>query len=89
MKRNEPNGGRGKDWVKVRKAIIERDEGTCQECGNPTRWLRRNTQVHHVDGDHSNNDPANLETVCKWCHEEVHKENLPLIVRILRLWDNE
>ena len=89
MKPKNDNGGRGKDWAKQRKEIVQRDEWTCQECGRPTGWLRRNTQVHHADGDVTNRDPANLETVCGDCHQEVHNEGLPLLVRILRLWDNE
>jgi len=24
--------------------------------------------VDHIDGDHRNNDPANLQTLCKNCH---------------------
>jgi 5-methylcytosine-specific restriction endonuclease McrA len=24
--------------------------------------------VDHIDGNHSNNDPANLQTLCKNCH---------------------
>lgn len=27
--------------------------------------------VHHVDGDHNNNDPANLATLCSNCHRLV------------------
>lgn len=29
-------------------------------------------QVHHVDGDHSNNSPDNLATLCQRCHSAVH-----------------
>lgn len=31
--------------------------------------------VHHLDGDHSNNDPANLETLCANCHRLEHVPN--------------
>lgn len=28
--------------------------------------------VHHKDGNHSNNDPSNLETLCANCHRLEH-----------------
>lgn len=28
--------------------------------------------VHHIDRDHSNNQPENLEILCPTCHEEEH-----------------
>jgi len=30
------------------------------------------TDVHHLDGEHSNGDPRNLAPACKLCHNEVH-----------------
>ena len=27
--------------------------------------------VHHVDGDRSNNDVSNLVVLCVWCHAKV------------------
>ena len=29
-------------------------------------------EVHHVDGDPSNNDPDNLRPLCKGCHLSLH-----------------
>lgn len=45
------------------------------------------TDVHHRDGDHSNNDPSNLAPACKLCHNEVHgisadMSDLKLLVRL-------
>jgi 5-methylcytosine-specific restriction endonuclease McrA len=43
----------------------------CERCGFvPT--VPAQMDVHHRDGDHSNNDPANLETVCANCHRLEH-----------------
>ncbi len=39
----------------------------CERCGE-TEGLH----VHHIDGDYSNNDPANLETLCGPCHLRHH-----------------
>lgn len=43
---------------------------TCEKCGYRTKdpTLKRDLDVHHRDGDHSNNDPSNLETLCPSCH---------------------
>jgi len=30
------------------------------------------TDIHHLDGNHSNNEPENLVLVCKIHHNEVH-----------------
>lgn len=45
------------------------------------------TDVHHLDGDHSNNAPENLVPACKLCHNEVHgisadMSDLKLLVRL-------
>jgi predicted HNH restriction endonuclease len=43
----------------------------CEDCGfSPTH--RRQLQIHHVDGDRGNDDPANLRTLCANCHTFTH-----------------
>lgn len=46
----------------------------CERCGSTT-----NLCVHHRDEDRYNNDPANLETFCRHCHQLHHRcvDNLP------------
>ena len=39
----------------------------CEGCGE-TRRL----QAHHVDQDITNNEPQNIQTLCKWCHDFLH-----------------
>ncbi|WP_049939586.1 HNH endonuclease signature motif containing protein [Natronomonas pharaonis] len=39
----------------------------CHSCG-----VRQNIQVHHIDGDHSNNGLDNLVPLCANCHSKVH-----------------
>lgn len=43
----------------------------CEECGFVPKHLRQ-LDVHHKDGDHSNNAPENLTTLCANCHRLVH-----------------
>jgi 5-methylcytosine-specific restriction endonuclease McrA len=39
----------------------------CERCGTTDRL-----HVHHRDGNITNNDPANLETLCVLCHNRHH-----------------
>lgn len=40
---------------------------SCEACGE-----RRQRHAHHVDQDKTNNDPVNIQTLCKWCHNFLH-----------------
>jgi len=42
----------------------------CQRCGKSGRC-----HIHHVDSNPWNNTVANLQVLCKPCHEEVHGIN--------------
>ncbi len=39
----------------------------CEKCGSIT-----GLGIHHKDGDHKNNNPRNLETLCGHCHMKHH-----------------
>ena len=39
----------------------------CERCGSADRL-----HVHHKDDNYKNNDPANLETLCTYCHGKEH-----------------
>ena len=43
------------------------------------RCSRKGVLVHHLDGDHANSSPDNLEVLCKRCHQVGHDcaSNLP------------
>lgn len=45
-----------------RRMIIERDDGSCQICGEP------GDQIDHIAG--SSNEPWNLQLLCDPCHRE-------------------
>lgn len=66
----------GTEWEKhkvltsvLRDRIFARDDHTCQACG----WRsERFQEIHHRDGDHSNHQEDNLETLCPLCHQTFH-----------------
>ena len=58
-------------WARVRRAVLNRDNWRCQRCGRYGRL-----EVHHVDGDPSNNTPDNLTTYCRGCHIRHHARPL-------------
>lgn len=62
-KRN-PRGTRpGGDGWKYRSHVKD----TCENCGFVAKDLCQ-MDVDHIDGNHSNNDPSNLQTLCANCH---------------------
>ena len=58
-------------WARLRRAILDRDGWQCQRCGMYGRL-----EVHHRDGDPSNNTPDNLTTYCRRCHLQHHARPL-------------
>lgn len=56
-------------WKAVRSAILDRDGQRCTICGG-----ERDLHIHHLDCDPTNDDPANLTTLCGICHARVHTE---------------
>lgn len=53
-----PSGGR-------QRARRRYPLGPCARCGAP------GVDRHHVDGDTSNNEPSNVEVLCRSCHMAV------------------
>lgn len=56
-------------WKAIRNEILERDGQRCTVCGG-----ERDLHIHHIDRDPTNDDPANLLTLCDICHARVHTE---------------
>jgi hypothetical protein len=50
-------------FFRMRKAIRERDDYTCQLCGEYPAF-----DIHHIDYNKKNNEPENLITLCRKCH---------------------
>jgi 5-methylcytosine-specific restriction protein A len=61
--------GYGAAWERLRKEIIDRDEGLCQECLRNGR-VTLGTQVDHVTpkSQGGTDSPMNLELKCEPCH---------------------
>jgi len=60
---------KGKDNNNYKNGISmyqKRKKGRCRRCGGT-----KNLMVHHKDGNRSNNEPSNLETLCWSCHEKI------------------
>lgn len=55
----------------IRDYILNRDSHACVECG----WDKVNKysgnsalEIDHIDGNHKNNKPENLRSICPNCH---------------------
>lgn len=77
-KYTRPNNKYPKNWNKLRFAIFVRDRYFCQMCGIKCRigGGLRSPQCHHLTPINcgGTNHWSNLVTLCKRCHELVHKE---------------
>jgi hypothetical protein len=56
-----------KGWVPAatRRAVLK---SSCETCGSGSPAL----DLHHLDGDRTNNSPDNLRTLCDRCHTSLH-----------------
>lgn len=63
-----------RSYAILRRAVLERDGWRCQQCGS-----LRNLDVHHVRRQSALGDDAevNLITLCRNCHQILHKSDLP------------
>ena len=56
-------------WNTIRKQILARDHYTCQNCGISNVSL----EVHHITyARFENESPADLVSVCRDCHQDIH-----------------
>lgn len=71
--------GNTKDWREVSEAYMAEHDYTCEQCGvQVSDFDHEYIQVHHINGDRTNNKTANLKCLCVKCHSEVdqqHKKN--------------
>lgn len=60
-------------WKSIARKIRDRDQWTCQNCGERRKRWGHSLHVHHRDGDKLNNDPTNLISLCAGCHRQAHR----------------
>ena len=63
---------RAKTTRHLRKNIFQIREPTCEICGY--KEYQFCLDLHHKDGDCTNNIPENIMIVCAICHRILHKE---------------
>ncbi|HDS64269.1 MAG TPA: HNH endonuclease [Methanofollis liminatans] len=56
-------------WKRLRDRIVTREGGRCAVCGSG-----EHLHVHHINGDATHDDPANLVALCERCHATAHIE---------------
>ncbi len=65
-----------------KEEIFKAANYTCQKCGYNKD--KRMLDLHHHDGNHSNNNWSNLRCVCVWWHTKHHRSveqiDLPVII---------
>jgi hypothetical protein len=69
---------------KFKRLLRERDDQTCQRCGITREQHGRTLEVHHIDADKMNNDPANLAAVCASCNQWCRWHPEPLLIPLNR-----
>lgn len=77
-KESRQSRGYGAAWERVRKVVLQRDAGLCQVCLRKNAYTAGNIVDHIVSkakaaalrwGQARIDDPANLQTICKPCHD--------------------
>lgn len=55
-------------YLKYRKDYCENIDGRLGKACTADIWWEGMLDVDHIDGNPNNNDPSNLQTLCKNCH---------------------
>lgn len=55
-----------KEFIKIRKQILKRDNYICQKCS------KKGTDIHHIDYNKLNNKKDNLITLCHLCNVKAN-----------------
>jgi hypothetical protein len=72
----------------TREYVLHRDEHTCQHCKGKTGDPVLN--VHHIESRKTGGDsPDNLITLCKTCHDNLHKNEIKLNHKRKKSYKNE
>src|SRR5262245_60806519 len=65
----------------VSEQVLREYRHKCAVCG------RHEPQLHHIDEDPTNNEPANLIPLCPNCHlQDIHAPTIPFETQKMRLF---
>jgi len=56
------------EFQKIKNVILYIHSYECFMCN----FVSTKNHVHHIDRNHSNNDPFNLIPLCPDCHKKIH-----------------
>lgn len=59
--------------VRYRRLFIKWTGKRCFRCHEHKSYS--SLQIHHIDGNRSNNEPGNLSVLCEECHRSVHVDH--------------
>jgi hypothetical protein len=76
---------RNPKWQKKRLKILERDDFTCQLCGDKETELH----IHHTEykGDPWEVSDEFLKTICKDCHGAIHYSGINKNIKIIKSYN--
>jgi len=72
------------EWKGLRQKILQRDNYTCRYCGFRAEKFQI---VHHIDGNHANDNEENLETICPMCNLIHHAGQGCVVQGIVDLYE--
>lgn len=58
------------EWRRLRLEVLTRDLWVCQHCMKRISFAKGEAHVDHKDGDDSNNDMDNLQSLHMHCHSK-------------------
>lgn len=82
INKNNPNykDGHVKAIFELKEKIRRRDNYTCQNCDitqeEHKKKYNRILDVHHIDGDNTNNIEENMITYCRGCHRKIEPNGI-------------
>jgi len=65
-------------FANTKAYVLNRDSYTCQKCKGKSKNSK--LEIHHIifRKNHGSDEQENLITLCKTCHDELHKGNIAL-----------